>query len=396
MKKIVIIRIAVFLAVLLFVFIVGRKLIIDKRISLSKSPKFTLRSRPVEVAKAIKGTLKECYDYLAVIEPNQSTDISAQVTARIKKLYYREDDLVANGDILVKLDDQSTLDSISVLKAQMNQVQAELKANKVTLDSQKKTTSYWLGEMKRNKKLAENNAIPETQALAIIEKYNDAHGKELATKEQQSAILFKIETINREITQLETTLKYYTIRSPFKGVISNRSVDVGDLAVPGKYLYTIEDQSSIKLAFDVPQTDMPFLKIGQPITFDYNGTRYKTSITRIYPKLNNSMLLRIEAILDKKYISKIPLGAYVNASINFSTAKDQIILPEDSIVKNDNDKTFVYLVKNGQLSVVPVTITAAASGKVAVKGVNIGETVVTNSFLGWSQLSDGMKVEVKK
>ena len=90
-------------------------------------------------------------------------------------------------------------------------------------------------------------------------------------------------------------------------------VDEGDLAVPGKPLFIVEDRSRFKLAFDVPQEDIPFLKRGLPIFYEVNNKLKQAKITNIFPSVSPGKILHIEAYLDDK--SGIYAGAFVPVKV---------------------------------------------------------------------------------
>jgi len=83
------------------------------------------------------------------------------------------------------------------------------------------------------------------------------------------------EAFKRRADELKTTLAYYTIKSPFDGVLSARFTNLGDLAAPGKSLFNVEDRSAIKLTFSVPQDDLNRVKDGVSTSFVYAGKTYQ-------------------------------------------------------------------------------------------------------------------------
>jgi RND family efflux transporter MFP subunit len=391
-KKIIIVRIILFFCLIIFFIIGGRKLILRKEAALARSPKFELNARPVETVIAVTGNLEEKHDYLAVIEPLQSADLSARVTAVVEKVLHEEGDLVKTGAPIVILDNRQIRDSIAVIKAQVEQAKAELAANMVSLESQRKTSVYWKNEMMRDADLSLKGTISRSQADASAEKYNEAEGKERNSDQRSLIIKQQIVALERKIDELNTTLSYYSLKSPFDGVVSAKFVDTGDLAAPGKVLFTVEDRSIVKLAFDVPQTDLPSVKEGAALNFCFGDKTYNTVITRIYPKLNRARMLRAEALLPEA--PELRLGVYVSASVIFSSYKNVTLIPIGAIVEQGTD-TRVFVVENGVLHIRPVKILGTACETAAVEGIKSSERVVINSFFGWAGLAENMKVEEK-
>ena len=394
-KQVIVIRVVIAVVIGAALVFAGVKLIKNKQAALEQSPKFKLNSRPVETVVAVSGTLREGHDYLALVEPIQTAEVSARVTAVISKVLHEEGDYVKAGDPLAMLEDKQISDSVAIVEAQISQAHAEDEANNATLISLKKTTAYWLNEKTRDSQLAAKQAIPESQAQASEEKYNAAKGKEQNTVKRSLVIKQQIVALERRIDELKTMKAYYTITSPFSGVVSAKLVDDGDLATPGKVLFTVEDKSSIKLTFDVPQVDLPHFKKGIAATFTFDNKKYDSIVSRVYPKINSARMIRAEAVLSKGEGATLPLGAYVTLSATFVTHSDNIIVPDSAIFSHKGKGEAVYTVKDGALYRTSVKVLGRARENAAVEGVNVGDVVVVNSFLGWAQLTDGMKVEAK-
>jgi len=394
-KQLIIIRIVIAIVAIVVLIAGGRRLIQQKKIALSKSPKFKLDDKLVKTAIATKGDLKEAHDYLATVEPFQTADVSAQVTAVVTKRFFQEGDSVKKGDLLAVLDDSRVHDNLAIVKSQIAQLHAEEGVNKATLKSLKKTTDYWKNEAARDKELAEKGTIPMSQAQSSEEKYNEVLGRLNAVAQNTLVIKQQIEANKSKLDEVKTSLSYYQLTSPFDGVISARRVSIGDLAVPGKALFTIEDHSEAKLIFDVPQGDLSMIQKGAPLTFKFRGKTHHTQISRIYPKLNRARMLRTEANLSTETSAVVPLGAYVSLSAQFTTHKDAVLIPLSAIFEV-NGKKLVYLVVNGKLSSKEITLLGNFNETAAVSGIEVGAEVVTSSFLGWARLANGMSVESKK
>jgi RND family efflux transporter MFP subunit len=389
----IIIRIVVSIALLAGLVLGGRRLILRKRAALAKAPKFEMKARPVETIAAVRGNLRESHDYLAVIEPVQTTNVSPQVTAVVKRVLHQEGDVVKKGEVLATLEDRQISDGIAIVQAQIEQARAEDAANQATLESLRKTSAYWRNEMTRDADLARKETISQAEAQASAEKYNEARGRERNADQRSLVIKQQVLALQRKIDELKTTQTYYTLKSPFDGVVSGKFADNGDLAVPGKALFTVEDRSAIKLSFDVPQTDLPAIKEGLAATFTFNRQEYQTAISRIYPTLNRARMLRAEATLAPADVANLSLGAYVTLSVAFSTHQNAILVPLGALIENGQSDTHLFRVENGVLQRRPIKVLGTACDTAAVEGVQPGDRIVVNSFLGWTRLSTGMKVE---
>lgn len=371
----------------------GVLLVKHKKKALAAAPKYGMQPMPVRVTSARLGDLRRMRDYLAVVEPIRVADVSARVTASVEKVLRDENEWVKAGDVLVTLDSRQIEESIAAMKAQVEQTQADLASNQATVDSLAKTVAYWDREAQRDRALADKGAIPGAQAEGTADKANEVRGRLDAARQKSAAIERSVESLQRRQAELETTLSYCTIRSPFDGIISHRRVDPGDLAVPGKSLMVVEDRSQLKLAFDVPQQDLPEVREGLAATYSAAQQNHEVTLSHLFPSLNAARMLRAEVYLSGREIDGLSPGAYVPLRVVLGNDKDVTLVPGTAVVESPGGHAHVFVVRDHHLEARPVNLLGSSGDDVAVDGIQVGEQVVLSTFLGWAQLASGQMVE---
>ncbi len=392
-------RLKNFVRILLLIIVLGALgigallLIRGKKDDNRDAPEFKLKPRPVTVTRAEKGRLTEKRSYLAVVEPHRTAHISARVTAPVTQVHCDEADRVEKGEALVTLDGQETKHRIDAVKAQIQQARADLDANRETIEAQKSSVRYYKAEAQRYRRLAEQNAVPESEAEKAEEKQADIRGRLNASKEKSEAIQHRIAALKQQVAELQTRLGYYTIKSPFSGVVTDVEVDPGDMTSPQTTIVNVEDRSSVKLTFDVPQSDLPVVSTGLPVRFGSDGTTREAMISLMYPSLNPARMMRAEARISHPHTASLTPGAYMPVSVIGGQQDDATLIPRSSLIESDDDEPHVFAVVGDRLKARPVEVQGYTDGRAAVTGISPGTTVVKNTYLGWAQLTSGEKVE---
>jgi len=371
----------------------GRVLVKNKKNALANAPKYGEKPVVVHVVKARKGSLSESRTYLAVYEPIQKATVSARITAVIDKVFCNEGITVEAGQILVKLDCRETKEKIAAAKAGIERAISDISSNEAIVKSLKKSVAFWELEAKRDETLAKQNNIPKSQAEGTAEKANDYKGRYFSAQQKSRGLRHQVDSLKRQLEQLQVQLTYGTINSPYKGMVSRRLVDPGDLAAPGKPLIIVEDRSEMMLVFNIPQEDLTEIKEGLALRFKINGDKHKGTLTRLYPSLDENRTLRAECILQEKELNGLTSGSYVPISIVVSELNDVVLVPASSLIEAPDGKTYVFTVSEDKLEPKIVTVTGKGADNVSVTGLNVGEIVVSSTFLGWVKLASGMKVE---
>jgi RND family efflux transporter MFP subunit len=374
----------------------GFALVKHKKQTLAQAPKYGMRPTPVRVASARLGDLRETRDYLAVVEPIRSANVSARLTANVDKVSTDENVPAKVGDILVMLDGRQIEESLGAMKAQIAQAQADLKSNEATVESLAKSAAYWEREAGRDHTLAGKGAIPGAQAEGTADKADEVKGKLEAARQKSLAVGHLVESLKRRYSELETQLSYCTICSPFNGLVSRRMVDPGDMAVPGKTLIVIEDRSSLKLGFDVPQQDLPQVREGLGVVYSVAGKEHTAALSHLFPSLNAARMLRAEVYLDGADAAGLSSGAYLPLQVVLGNSRNVTLVPAAGLVESPDRNPYVFIVQEGHLAARSIKVLGSSGDEVAVEGVQAGEQVVLSTFLGWAQLASGRKVEVMK
>jgi len=389
----VLLRVIIILLVIALIILGGRRLVMRKKQMLAAAPKYGEKPVPVHVTKAERGSLGEALTYLAICEPVRVADISARITATIEKINCDEGTVVKKGQTLILLDDREIKEGLAAAESEIERVRADLEGNEALVESLKQSVAYWNREAERDKALAERGDIPGSQAEKTQETANEYNGKLLATEQKSHALQHQIESLNTRKNQLSVQLSYCTIQSPYDGLVTRRFVDPGDLASVAKPLLVIEDRSELKLSFNIPQQDLSKIHEGLPLQFKVQDSERRSELTHLYPSLDSDRTIRAESLLNDESADGITCGSYLPVSVVVNTLTDVVLIPEGALIKDPAGKTHVFVVRGEKLEHPAVTILGRNGDKVAVSGIEAGESVVTSTFLGWANLSGGMKVE---
>ena len=126
-----------------------------------------------------------------------------------------------------------------------------------------------------------------------------------------------------------------TVRAPFSGVISEKSVSTGDVAQPGSAIYTVIEPSRLELQGTIPADAIGMVHVGLPINFavtGYQGRAFRGTITRINPTADAlTRQIRIYAEIPNAGQTLVG-GLYAEGRIA-SISKQALTLPKAAICR---------------------------------------------------------------
>jgi RND family efflux transporter MFP subunit len=202
-----------------------------------------------------------------------------------------------------------------------------------------------------------------------------------------------------ETQRLEALASYATIRAPFKGVVTARYVDTGQLIDEGTSgkstpIVRLARDEKLRLQFDVPEKDVPYVKRGTPFTFlpdslpHYPVSGKCTRCSSALEPESRTMLAEAE-IENGDHILKP--GMFVRTTVELEIQKDTLTLPATALAI-EGGQVSVWVAENGAAELVPVEIGYDDGDMVEiVKGLTEESRVV---IAGQVSLTNGTKVRV--
>ncbi|MDY0409460.1 efflux RND transporter periplasmic adaptor subunit [Virgibacillus soli] len=191
---------------------------------------------------------------------------------------------------------------------------------------------------------------------------------------------------------LKTPAGNQTIKATKDGEIISLKAKEADMVSNEEPAIIIADTDTMQINFAVTGKMRQHFKVDRKFTTYYEDEKYEATITSVGHMPNDQGLYPIEATV-KNDKGHLLTGSLVEIDIPVKKVSDAIIVPTAAIVEED-DEAFVYVVNDGTVEKVNVTIKETQSDQTAIEGkVKKGDQVVVTGQL---TLSDKSKVNVVK
>ena len=284
---------------------------------------------------------------------NEEVELRSEVSGKITKILFKEGSFVSKGQLLIKIYDAD-------LQAQLRKAES-----KVKLSEEKEF---------RQRQLRDGNLISQ-------EEYDNTLGELNINKADYDLIKAQIEKTE--------------ISAPFNGIVGLRSVSEGSYITTSTIMARLQNLSSIKVDFSIPERYFSAVKIGDELEFKISGSSklFKAKVYAIEPRIDPATrTLQIRAICNSVYRELIP-GAFANVELSLKEINDAILVPSVSIVPELKGQ-IVYLYKNGIAVPQNVELGIREENRVQIiSGLNNGDTVITSGIL---QIRPKSKVKISE
>jgi len=300
------------------------------------------KSKHVIVAPVVMKQISNRIEALGTARAVESVNITSNVTEKITRIDFDDDQQVKSGDILVVLD------------------QAEERA-----------------ELKRAQAIRGERKL----ALQRLQKLEE---RKLTSPDEIDRTRLELEQADASISAIKTRISDRVIRAPFDGIVGLRDISVGALVETGDLIATLDDTRQIKLDFSVPSVFLTELKPGLKIRAralalgnrEYTG-EVKSINSRVDPVTRS---IQVRALLANSDDSIVP-GVMMQIDLLFNT-RQALVIPEAALLPLA-DKQYVMLRvdKNNTDTVEKkqVKIGLRLPGDVEIiDGLNEGQQVITH------------------
>jgi multidrug efflux system membrane fusion protein len=330
---------------------------------------------PVSVGTVAQRTVPVQLTAIGNVEAISTIQVKSQIGGILHKVHFREGQDVAKGSLLFTIDPRQ-------YEAQVKQAEANLAKDKAQMENAREEADRYGELVKKGYVAREQYEQYRTNAVALD-----------ATVNADKAML--------ENAQLQ--LKYCYIYSPIGGRTGNLIVNEGNLvkASADTSMVVINQIQPIYVTFSVPEQYLAEIKKymaqGKITVTAYISKEDKTPEDGVLTFVDNTVdpttgTIKLKATFPNAQ-KKLWPGQFVSTALTLTTRPNALLVPT-SAVQTGQDGQYVFVVKkdNTVESRPVIASLAIADDTVIDKGVNAGETVVTD---GQVRLVPGAKIEIK-
>jgi HlyD family secretion protein len=418
-------------AVVLGLLVVG--LVVAGPSALAFMPSFGAggKALPVRIATTTKRELVETVSAPGELDPEIKVDVSAEVSARILELPFREGATVRQGEVIVKLDDRDLKASLDAQVAQRDGERFRLRSEQERLASPTSQLANARAALERQESLFKTGDVSRADLDNAIARVRDLEAQIASAKEGLSVIESSLAAAEANIERARELLKKTTITAPIDGQITELNAEQGELVVVGTMnnagtkILTIADLGSVRLKSKVAESDVARVKAGQPATVRVNAYRnreFKGTVERVALARGTEQSFgssaggtgggqggwfKCEVKLDLTEGETLLSGLAANVDIVVATTQGLLIpsqsllekklddLPKDIAESPLVDKVrkkaiVVFRMVDGKAVLTPIKTGASnLTDTMAVEGLSEGDVVVTGPYRVLERLKQG-------
>lgn len=311
------------------------------------------RKISVRVQEIIPSDFVESIQLSGVVKAIDDIMLSAEEGGVLKEWKLEKGAYVRKGELIAQLKDD-------ILKPSYDAAQAQY--NTAELNYQKQKTVY------------EEKAVSELQ-IKSAEYARDA--------------------AKAQADLMRARWDHTQLRSPVDGILDDRLIDTGEMAVPGMPVARIVRIGTVKILINVPEAYAGIVARGTNVRFSvsaFPGKSFSGKISFVGSAVSpDNRTFPVElTVANSRHELKPEM--IVRASVEQSVGRKTILLPEHVVQQVDQNRRVVYVVTDGKAEQRIVELGGRDRNRVEImNGLKAGEHVVV---AGYEELIEGTPVVI--
>jgi membrane fusion protein (multidrug efflux system) len=306
---------------------------------------------PIDVALVNPTERVNKLDVTGTVIANQQVDLVSELTRRVVKVAVKEGSKIHLGDLLFQLDNDDLLAQLERLHQQ--------------------------------EKLASLNE----------QRLKDLILHESVAQQDYDEALTNLKVLQAQVRELQVTISKTRIVAPFDGQVGMINIHPGAIVSPNTVLTNIQDNSSVKIEFSVPEKYSNTIRIGSDHSFTTPSSEdvFKTKVVAKEALISkDTRTLLVRGITPNPQQKLLP-GQSARVSLALNSSASSIAITSQALIPSPGGYS-VFLVKNRKAENIAIAIGERSAGFVEVtKGLSPGDTLITSNLL---RLSPGAPVSV--
>lgn len=324
-------------------------------------------AKPVTVVAAQATSFRDSRVYIGTLRPWIEADIGPQfVSAYVDTVLVRPGATPKRNEVLATLDCRNA-------SASSQAVAAEARA----IDARQRAVAH---ESARVNSLLDGGFVSP----------NEAEQKEAQSAAEEAQLASQ----RAKLTSTALEVSDCILRSPFDGEVATRTIDPGAFVRPGTAIVSVVDRSTVRMVFDVPESDFDIVAPGSALGVHVVATdkTVGATIARRSPSADpDTRTVHCEADIANSN-RDIPVNTTGEVRIDVGQPRQAVAVPLDS-ASITGSKAVLYVVEGGVAHKTTGKVLGERGGTLYLDpALRAGSQVVTE---GRAVLADGDAVTAK-
>ncbi|MSS71491.1 MAG: efflux RND transporter periplasmic adaptor subunit [Candidatus Latescibacteria bacterium] len=294
---------------------------------------------PVKVEVVRREDISDYIQTNTTLEADHAVEVRSRVAGQVLEVLVEEGDRIQEGKALARLDGRAA-------DLQSKQMQVAYEDAKRTFDRLEKM-----------------------------------HDRNLASSEQYEAARAQVDRTRAQYEAARLTLEFTEITSPIAGVVTARTVEMGNMITANQSLFSVADFDPLLAKIRVPEKEIRNIRLGQGARIAAEAVpdrSFRGTVKMISPVVDpESGTVKVTVDVPEGQDVLSP-GMFVSVFIITATHQNALIIPKRALVLEGGETDQVYVFEGGKVRQSKIQTGFVDNDRLEVlAGLKEGEQVIT-------------------
>lgn len=321
------------------------------------------------------------------LEPARKAALHFELAGQVEVRAVEPGQAVAEGALLLALDNGDYADALAEAEAQLEQEQRNIMRDRELLKLARQNHALQQNDLERLEKLGADSLVSKSHLdearIEIIRLESELAQLSASTGTADARLALKQAARNRAARNLERT----RLQAPFAGTVNSVSVQPGDYVTPAQQVVDLVDAGSLDMYVEVRGEVMQSLSQGQSVEVEVGGNRLPGEVLAL--QLDPDPVTFTHALRIRIAGNGARPGQVAQVRLPLRTLRQVIAVPATAVLYEEG-RTFVFRAVADTLERVEVELGQRVGEWLEVRqGLSTDEQVVMRDV---ASLSDGQNI----
>ncbi len=204
-----------------------------------------------------------------------------RVAGYVGEVQVHDNQHVVAGDVLVRIDPRDLASRVSMAQAALDTARAAVTVAQAKLDAAGSKSGKASQDLARAAALHEQKVVSQQEYDTAKWAADAAAAEYTAAAREVSAAQAQVSQRQADLEYAQLQLSYATVTAPENGVVSKKSVEVGEYVQAGQPLMAIVEDREVWVVANFKETQLRQMRVGQPVDIQVDAYPQHTFRGRI-------------------------------------------------------------------------------------------------------------------
>jgi len=194
-----------------------------------------------------------------------------RVSGYVTEVRVDDNQRVSAGDVLLKIDTRDLEAKIQTAEGAVQNARAQVAVARANVAAAETARQRTAGDVARYAPLRKNEEISQQQFDAARSAADAASAQRSAAAQSVTAAQGQVAQKQADLDLARLQLSYAVVAAPSSGIVSRKSVEVGELVQAGQPLMAIVQDASVWVVANYKETQLRRMRVGQTVTFEVDA-----------------------------------------------------------------------------------------------------------------------------